>query len=294
MRLAAGALLGVALALAASTPAQAARWDRYRVDDPRATLKRVNALRASFGAPRLVEVPEWSTGCAKHVAYMVHHGIGHFEEPGKAGYTADGAHAGETSVLSMPPSEPFPRGTPLGEWAEAPYHQAQVLDPRLRRTGFARGCMSTTAGLEEPEWLPDVPAPPAPPRLLAWPADGAKAVPRAVQACNEMPSNPFRDVGWSCGGVGTALYLYALDAATGGCAWLDEALPQVTVTAKGRALPVAVVPATACGWIAVTGRPLPRNASVTMDVALAGATLTHRFSTVAPKPKKKRRKRRGR
>jgi hypothetical protein len=285
------ALLGLALALWLSAPAAAAPWDRHRVDDARATLKRVNALRASFGAPRLTEVPEWSTGCAKHVAYMVRNGIGHYEEPGAPGYTPDGATAGETSVLSLPPREPFPRRAPLGLWSDAPYHQSQVLDPRLRRTGFARGCMNTIAGLEEPP-PPDLPPPPAPPRLLAWPGEGAKAVPRAVNACNELPGNPFRDVGWSCGGVGTALYVYALDATTGGCAWLEDVLPQVSVTSKGQALPVAVVPSTSCGWIAVTGRPLPRQASVRMDVALAGATLTHRFSTVVPKKPKRKKKRR--
>jgi len=39
---------------------------------------------------------------------------------------------------------------------------------------------------------------------------------------------------------------------------------------------------------AVSGRPLPRNAQVQLDVAFAGSALTHRFSTVAPKPRRRR------
>lgn len=211
MRLGAGALLGVALGLALSAPATAARWDRHRVDDPRATLKRVNALRASFGAPRLVEVP-----LHEHAR------------------RARGAGAGVALRGPAGPSAP-----------------ARLAGGR-RQGGAADG-----PGMR-------------------------RAAQRSVQGRRlELRRSRHR------------LYVYALDVATGGCPALDEVLPHVAVTAKGQALPVAVVPATGCGWIAVTGRPLPRNATVTMDVALAGSTLTHRFSTVVPKTKKKRPKRRG-
>lgn len=268
------ALIAALVALAAAAPAAEAA-DRYRVASPKSTLNRVNALRASIGAPRLTEEPAWSTGCAKHMAYSALNGLGHFEDPSAPGYTPDGAEAGETSVLSWPAVEPFPRGRPLGLWARAPYHQLQVLDPRLRRTGFSKGCLNTIAGLVD-AWPDETVV--VPPKLYAWPGHGAKAVPRAIDACSERPSDPFTDVGWSCGSVGTALYVYAIDEASGGCA-TAEGVPAVSVVSKRRSIPLAVVPGGSCSWVAVTGRPLPRNARVRMDVAFAGAALTHRFST---------------
>lgn len=272
-------LAAVALALALGEPAAAEPWDSYRVGDAKATLKRINSLRASFGAPRVTEVPEWSTGCAQHAAYMATHGLSHAQDPTAADYTPDGAQAALMSVLSVPASEPFGPDAPLGLWAESPHHQATVLDPRLRRTGFARGCMNTLSGLKRSVLVRKAGQRPVRPRLLAWPGDGAKAVPRVLSACLESP-NAFLDAGYGCEGVGTALYVYALDPKTGGCRWSEDgARPRVRVKTQGRSLPVSVVPSTACGWIAVTGQPLPADASVRMDVTFARTKLTHRFST---------------
>jgi len=274
-------LLAAALLVLLATPsahAAAPAWKRYRVADPAATLARVNALRTSFGAPPLAEVPAWSVGCAKHMAYLNVHAFGHDEVPGARGYTRAGALAGQSSVLAFPPAEPFGRGNPLGLWAGAPYHQAQVLDPRLRETGFALGCMDVLRGIRAGAAMPD-PAVAAPaPRLLAWPGMGARGVPRAIDACSELPSNPFADVGWSCGGVGSAFYVYALDPVTGGCASLAQP-PTVAVTAGVRAIPTKLAAGGPCGWIVLTGRALPRDALVQMTVAAGGATLVTRFST---------------
>lgn len=271
------ALVGaMAAALAAASPASAAHWTRYRVADPAATLRRIDHLRASIGEGPVTEVREWSNGCARRIAYTERrrNDFGHDEVPGRPGYTAAGAAAGGSSVLFWPPREPFAAGARLGAWAQAPYHQLQVLDPRLTRTGFSLGCMATLRGLAT---HPDL-EPSGVPRLFAWPGDGATGVPRAIDACAERPSDPFRDVGWSCGGVGTALYVYALDAGTGDC--LDSiGAPAVTVSARGRSVPVAILPGTACGWIAITGRALPRLAHVELDIAFAGTTLTHMFTT---------------
>jgi hypothetical protein len=270
-------VIRVAALLAAipAIPAAAANWRHYGVADPAATLRRVNVLRAQLEAPALTLVPEWSDGCAKHIAYTRRHPFGHSETPGAPGYTPDGALAGATSVLFTPPQEPFPKGDRLGAWADAPYHQIQVLDPRLARTGVSLGCMSTLAGLPAPGSAPSG----LPPRLLAWPGNGTRNVPRTINACSELPANPFTAVGWSCGGVGTAAYVYALDPVSGACADTAGAPPQVALTAKGRTIPLQVVPGTDCGWIVITGRALPGGASVRMDVTLAGSTLTHAFST---------------
>jgi hypothetical protein len=246
-------------ALVLATPAQAS-WRRYRVADPAATLRRVNALRASFGARPLKLVRAWSDGCARHMAYIRRNAFGHGEVPGRPGYSASGALAGETSVLFSPPAEPF--GTRLGAWADDPYHQVQVLDPRLTRTGFALGCMNTMRGLAP------LTASVGPPRLLAWPGDGARRVPRSVDACDEVPSDPFTDAGWGCR-AGTALYVYALSA---GC----TAAPAVSLSPS---VPLVVLPAGDCAWIVLTGAPLP--AAVRMEVRLDGETLRSAFTTAA-------------
>jgi hypothetical protein len=193
---------------------------------------------------------------------MRHNAFGHHETPGQPGYTAAGARAAAVSVLFSPPAEPF--ATPLGAWADEPYHQVQVLNPRLARTGFSLGCMSTARGLQR------APAASGPPRLLAWPGPGARGVPRVLDACDELPSNPFSDVGWSCAGTGAALYVWALAAHCTGA-------PAVRLTP---ALPLRVLPDAPCTWIVVTGLPLPWT--VRLSVRLAGARLRSAFTTAAP------------
>jgi hypothetical protein len=249
-----------AAALVFATPAQAS-WRRYRVADPAATLRRVNALRASFGARPLTLVSAWSDGCARHIAYIRRNAFGHGEVPGRPGYSASGALAGATSVLFSPPAEPF--ASRLGAWAAAPYHQVEILDPRLTRTGFSLGCMNTARGIAPSS------SSARPPRLFAWPGDGARDVPRTLDACDEVPSDPFTDVGWSCRRSGSALYVYALGGRCTGA-------PAVQLTP---AVPLQVLPAGACSWIVVTGLPLP--SAVRMEVRLAGATLRSAFTTAA-------------
>jgi hypothetical protein len=258
-----GACWALVAALLVVSPAQAS-WRRYRVADAPATLQRVNALRASFGAPPLSLVRAWSNGCARHIAYTRRNPFGHAEQPGRPGYTRSGAVAGVTSVLVSPPEEPF--ASRFGAWANEPYHQVQVLNPRLARTGFSLGCMNTMRGMAAP--------PPAggPPALLAWPGDGAAGVPRSLDACDELPSDPFTDVGWGCSRAGAALYVYARAARC-------TAAPAVRITARGGSIPLRVLPDSPCTWIVITGQALPPAAAVTFEVSLAGLRLRHTFAT---------------
>jgi hypothetical protein len=232
------------------------------VADPGATLARVNALRQSFGAPPVRLVRAWSDGCARHIAYTRRNAFGHAEVPGLPGYSAAGARAGAASVLFSPPAEPF--ATRLGAWADEPYHQAEVLNPRLERTGFSLGCMSTARGLARPRQAG------GPPRLLAWPGPGARGVPRVLDACDEVPSNPFSDVGWDCRDSGAALYVWALAARC-------TAAPTVRLAPS---VPLRVLPDGSCAWIVVSGLPLPASAMLT--VRLPGARLRSAFTTAAP------------
>jgi hypothetical protein len=247
-------------ALVFATPAQAS-WRRYRVADPAATLRRINTVRTSFGARPLQVVRAWSDGCARHIAYTRRNAFGHAEVPGRPGYSAAGALAGETSVLFSPPAEPF--ASRLGAWANEPYHQVEVLDPRLARTGFSLGCMNTTRGIAP------LTSSAGRPQLLAWPGDGARGVPRSLDACDEVPSDPFTAVGWSCRRSGAALYVYAPAARCTG-------EPAVTLTP---AVPLRVLAAGGCTWIVLTGLPLPP--AVRMEVRLDGVTLRRSFTTAA-------------
>jgi hypothetical protein len=266
---------GLLLALICAAPATAKRWQSYRVKDPQATLERLNALRASFGAGPLTLVRAWSNGCAHHVAYEVrNHTLGHTESKGLPGFTRAGKRAAATSVLGYPFHDPFPAGEPLGMWKPAPFHQSQVLNPLLTRTGFAKACLNTIRG--QRYMAPSDSS--EPPRILAWPGDGASRVPRVLDACVESPVDPFTKVGWRCNGSGTAFYLWVLDPEHDACPDPDPK-PAVTVTANGRTIEARVTRAGDCGWVAVTHGVLPKRSDVTLSARAAGATIEHTFST---------------
>ena len=255
-----------------ATPAHAATpgWARYLLAHPRRDLAAVNALRGTFGAPPLRLNSGFSEDCARHEAYMARNGAGHPEQPGAPGYSAGGALAGPTSVLAFPPADPFGRRSPLGAWAEAPYHQSQILDPLLRVTGFALGCMSTLRGLAQGAGQPQ------PSRILVWPGQNSHDVPRILDACAEQPSNPFDDVGWSCGGSGTALYVYDTNAEMNACAPVSTL--NATLTGPAGVVPTQTLRgAGPCSWLVITGRPLTRHARYMLDVSDGQSTLRRSF-----------------
>jgi len=203
-------LAALAIVLAGSATAAGAGWTSYLVRNPAATLVHLNALRRSYGATPVQLVQGWSTGCANHMRYLQRNRvITHGEQRRMPDYTAAGAMAGSTSVLSVPGTEPFPSDQPLGIWAQAPYHQSQVLEPLMRRTGFANGCMNTLRGVQFV--ATSARARHARPHLVVWPGQNATGVPSSVDACDELPRNPFAAVGWRCNRQGTAFYAYTLD-----------------------------------------------------------------------------------
>jgi hypothetical protein len=132
------------------------------VADP---LDDLNALRAANGLPAgIVEDPVWSAGCGLHMSYLALNGFEgdwHTESPSRPGYTAAGASAAGSSVLSNAPSFGLPTN-----WEDAPFHFAQLLAPKLSVTGFADGCMYTWPGYLRPE--------PADLRLYTYPGDGVQ------------------------------------------------------------------------------------------------------------------------
>lgn len=139
----AGALAMSALAFAATPTAQAGL-----VASPQQSIAFLNAEREAHGIPGgIVERPDWSDACRKHMAYLgAHPGSGHDEDPSKLGYTPEGAWAGANSVLITPTGWTAPDG--INPWGNAPIHHVQLLNPSLRQMGVWGGCATTWPGIE--------------------------------------------------------------------------------------------------------------------------------------------------
>jgi hypothetical protein len=162
----------------------------------------LNAARTANALPAgIVEVPEWSAGCALHLHYQaMTHTLTHEEDPNSPYYTADGAWAGLHSVLSD--------GGELSTWAHnpwlfAPLHLDQLLSPFLLRTGYADGsggiCMVTLGDYpDDNAHLGEV---------FTYPGDGSTGAPFAVDASTELPTSPAEELG--LGVTGTNLLVYA-------------------------------------------------------------------------------------
>jgi len=175
MALAAAAVLAPAAAALAATPAAVAAT-------PAQVLEALNAERAANGIPAGVrEAPEQSVGCALHNAYRAANGgagVGHDEDPGRPGYTPEGAEAGGSAVLA---GTSWAAGNP---YADAPIHLMRLMDPRLQRAGVDDrpdlSCTTVTSGLG--------PAGPAD-AVYTVPGDGRAGVPVA-QVAEEAPFVP--------------------------------------------------------------------------------------------------------
>lgn len=133
-------LLAVGLLLAGAAPAAALTGSQE--------IGFLNAQRAANGIPAdITEVPAWSDGCAKHMAYLTtNHVFQHEESPSAPGYTPEGAEAGITSVLTSGGSSFSNSG--VNAFEHAPIHLAQMLSPWLRQSGAANGCLVTLRDLK--------------------------------------------------------------------------------------------------------------------------------------------------
>ena len=158
----------------------------------------LSAQREAHGIPgALVEVPEWSEGCRKHMLWVEQNGLQHDEEPGTPGYTPEGDEAGNSSVLSSGPWE-FDGANP---WEHAPIHLMQLLGPGLARTGYANGCMYTWPGYDRPN--------PPTPQLFTYPGDGTTDW-RYQELASEGPYTPGERVGLPTNALtGPYLYVFA-------------------------------------------------------------------------------------
>ena len=109
--------------------------------DPEAlALERINFYRKAAGLEPVANDPALGKGCALHAQYLVKNsnhpsvdGLGmHKEDPKLPLYSAEGAAAGEASVV-------FPTGDPVGavdKWIASLFHRVPLLDPQLSKVGF--------------------------------------------------------------------------------------------------------------------------------------------------------------
>lgn len=149
---------------------------------PAQVLRALNAERAANGIPAGVqEAPDQSAGCTLHNAYRAANGgavVGHDEEPGRPGYTPQGAQAGRTAVLA---GMSWSAGNP---YADAPIHLMRLMDPRLQRAGVDDrpdlSCTTVTSGLG-PAGADDA--------VYTVPGDGRSGIPVA-QVAEEAPFVP--------------------------------------------------------------------------------------------------------
>lgn len=139
---------GVALAAAGVMPGAAAATPL--VSGPPLTAQQqiafLNEQRAKHWLPAdLVEVPEWSAACERHMAYLAatatpdNDSFGHDEIGPLA--TPLGQWGGANSVLVSGGDAFDAEGTNAFE--NAPVHLMQMLSPFVRRTGASGGCVVT-------------------------------------------------------------------------------------------------------------------------------------------------------
>jgi hypothetical protein len=163
----------------------------------------LNAQREANGIPAgITEDPALTDGCVKHNAYDARNNtLTHQEDPGAPGYTAEGAQAGQTSVLYQGPPTWTATSNPF---ETAPIHLHQLLNPRLDRMGASEnggyGCATTLASQNRPAPPADV--------TYTYPGDGRTGWPPA-QIASEGPYTPGEEVGIPAG-TQTGPYLYVM------------------------------------------------------------------------------------
>jgi uncharacterized protein YkwD len=112
-----------------------------RGDDSAATraLEQLNRYRKIAGLAPVTLDPALSKACLAHANYLVKNsnhpatqGMGmHKEDPSLPGYSAEGAKAGQVSVIM--PGDPLKS---VDGWMDTFFHRIPLLDPEIRTIGF--------------------------------------------------------------------------------------------------------------------------------------------------------------
>jgi hypothetical protein len=149
----------------------------------------LNQQRFLNGIPSSVALDDYrTTGCHNHNRYMEQNGLGHGEEPGKPGYTPEGAdYANSGEVLAR---GSFGFTAVSNPWDAAPLHQTLLFDPQVSSAGYDedQGFACMRFGFD----FSPVPQP----VLYAFTSDrGRTDVPASVTVRGEGPYAPQELVG---------------------------------------------------------------------------------------------------
>jgi uncharacterized protein YkwD len=106
-----------------------------------AAIESLNGFRRTAGLPPVALDEKLSMACRLHARYVARNldrpqvrGLGiHDEDPSLPGATPEGRRAGKASVISQ---EPDP-GAAVGGWIATLYHRVPLLDPDLKKIGYA-------------------------------------------------------------------------------------------------------------------------------------------------------------
>lgn len=184
----------------------------------------LNGQRAMNGIPGdIVENIDWSLGCAKHMAWVKLNFLDHVEPVGTPGYSPEGDAAGQTAVLTGSGSSFFADGR--NDFQHAPIHLMQMLNPLLKTSGAADGCLAT---------LRDVDRQFAQISTFSYPGDGGVAL--TSETAFEGPFVPGDFVGLPMGTTtGPHLFFYAFKPGAN-AAWFSKGqITAATLTGPGGA-----------------------------------------------------------
>lgn len=183
----------------------------------------LNGQRSMNGIPGdLTEEVSWSQGCANHMAYLeFNNEFDHVENPAKPGYTAEGQAAGTSGVLTSGGGSFSANGA--NAFQQAPIHLTQMLNPFMRRSGAAEGCLATLRDIDRV-----FPAT----TTFSYPGNGGVAV--TGETAFEGPFVPGDFVGLPQGTrTGPHLYFYAAKAGDNGQYHSKGTITSGTLTGPG-------------------------------------------------------------
>jgi len=185
----------------------------------------VNAYRAASGLAPVVENAAWSGGSRNHSCWMLLNGIAHDEQPGSAGYSADGDTAGNSGNVAVSSNAAAAARSHVELWMSGPFHAIGILRPSLRQAGF--GMCASPPNPTNTKWRSaatlDVVrgidgAAPKPTAPVFFPGDGATT--SLTRFVAESP-DPRTFCGWSGQSVGLPLIALLPSPHNGAVATLD-------------------------------------------------------------------------
>ena len=155
-------------------------------------LKRLNEFRALIGLPECEIDLESTMACRDHALFLQQNPEhwkwpeAHEEDPARPGFTTRGMRAGLHSVIVISPDGGhIDPADSLDGWLGTVYHRFPLLEPNIRRIGFAAEgnvVVLDMGSLEEPR----TPDHENEFKWVAWPPDGMENIPVAFHG-NEEP-----------------------------------------------------------------------------------------------------------